>query len=329
MYEDKGEQKYLETALYFSGKSKSLLLLLGLKESFALQSSGIPEHLTQREWELELELANLRTERYELKQAKEENSAKLEEIAQQLFHAERARDSLITTFEKDFPDYHALKYELALPSVSEIQSRIPSKMKVLDYFWGAESMYIFSLDQQSLQGFKVELKDTSLLKKINEFRTRIFNPFMGEHDADFIRERDEFAQLSFSLRQELLPADLLAGLEGFDRLKLIPDGALGYLNYGLLLKDASPEGSSYRNMPYLFNELSISYAFSIGQWWHLLQKGPIKLSGRDDLLAFRPSYPETAEAFELEIAMRKGFGPLYYSKQEIEQISQYFDTQDF
>jgi len=329
LYEESGEQKYLETALYFSGKSKSLLLLLGLKESFALQSSGIPEHLTQREWELELELANLKTERYELQREEDASAEKLNEIDQKLFHAERARDSLVTTFEKDFPDYHALKYELALPSVSEIQGQIPEQMKVLDYFWGEKSLYVFSLDRKELQGHKVEVKDSLLLAQINEFRTRVFNPFMGEHDADFIRERNEFARLSYLLRQELLPDELIAELADFDRLKVIPDGALGYLNYGLLLKEETPEGTGYRDMPYLFNEQGLSYAFSIGQWWHLLQKGSIKLTGKDDLLAFRPSYPETAEEFKLELAMRKGFGPLYYSKQEIDQISQYFDTQIF
>lgn len=329
LYEETGEKEYLETALYFSGKSKSLLLLLGLKESFALQSSGIPEHLTQREWELELELANLKTERYELNQSRDENREKLEEIEQKLFQAERARDSLINTLEKNFPDYHALKYELALPSVAEIQTRIPANMKVLDYFWGEGGMYIFSLDQKELNGYKLEVKDSSLLDKINEFRMRVFNPFMGEHDADFIRERNEFAALSYGLRRELLPEELINELAGFNRLKVIPDGALGYLNYGLLLKEDTRKGTSYRDMPYLFNDQGLSYAFSIGQWWHLLLKGPIKLKGKDDLLAFRPSYPETGETFELELAMRKGFGPLYYSKQEIEQISQYFDTQIF
>ncbi|MEL6256444.1 MAG: tetratricopeptide repeat protein, partial [Bacteroidota bacterium] len=226
LYRESGDKKYLETALYFSGKSKSLLLLLGLKESFALQSSGIPETLTQREWELELELANLKTERYDVSQKDSVNTEQLVEIEQKLFHAERARDSLINTLEKDFPDYHALKYELALPSVAELQNRIPSEMKVLDYFWGEEAMFIFSLDKSSLEGYKVELRDSVLLNKINEFRTRVFTPFMGEHDADFIRERNEFAALSYGLRKDLLPEALIDDLQGFARLKIIPDGAL-------------------------------------------------------------------------------------------------------
>jgi len=329
LYQGKNDSSYLETAFYFSGKSKSLLLLLGLKESFALHSAGIPQALMDREWELELKIANKKSERYQLRlqtsTGQEEKGATLD---QELFHLEKSKDSLLSILEHSYPDYFQLKYDLGLPSVQDLQGRLPENMNLVDYFWGENDLYIFFLDKDKIEGHRSSGVD-SLKRKLSLFKELINSPWTDKEGADIERNRKQFTDLSHFLYKKLLGPVNFSTTEGLQRLKIVADGGLGFLNFGLLMAEKADTSTGYRDLPYLIHDFEISYAYSVGQWWHVLQKGSIPLTGKDDLLAFRPEYPEIEELKNLEIASRKGFGPLYYSKEEIDNISGYFDSQVF
>lgn len=328
LYERTGRATYLETAFYLSGKSKSLLLLLGLKESFALRSSGIPEELISKESELEISIANKKSERYqESIQFDSAREDKMAAIDQELFHLYKSRDSLVKKLEQEFPDYYQIKYDLTLPSVAELQMRLPAGMNMVDFYWAKDEVFVFSLTQKGLEGYVICDAD-SLQKQINELNDLIFTPFAG-NDEDFERDRKAFVGISSQLFTEIIRPLELEKSTDISRLKIIPDAALGLLNFGLLLQDSTCMDDLYRDLPYLIKNFETSYAYSAGQWWHVLEKGPVKLSGKDDLLAFRPEYAEVESFKEEEMISRRGFGPLYFSGKEIANITQLFDSQVF
>ena len=329
LFSSYGDPSYLETAFYLSGKSKSLLLLLALKESTAQKNAGIPEALQNLERSLELELANKKTQKYQL-DTEGDASAELAVLEQDLFRLNKSRDSLIKVLEKQYPSYYQVKYDLSLPSSEELRQHLPDSMALLDYFLGERTLYVMMLDKNHFQGYRISL-DEELRDRIQSFTELVEDPFTGETDADFLEAKKSFILQSSSLFEELLAPLQLHQLTDAKRLKIIPDGPLSYLNFGLLL-DACPESDTdYRSLPYLLKSYDISYAYSIGQWWHVLNQASRLLLGDEDLLAIRPTYAsleqEPADMNSLRSRKRNaGLGPLYFSEKEIESIVQFFDA---
>ncbi|MFK7908826.1 MAG: tetratricopeptide repeat protein, partial [Chitinophagales bacterium] len=115
-------------AFDFAEQSKAVLLLSNFKDSEAKVNSNIPTVLLEKEQELKIELSYL--EKNIVTQnskgaAKDETL--LTKFQRQYFNQKQEYDALIEKFEKDYPEYHQLKYSVSTASVQGLQNYL-SKM---------------------------------------------------------------------------------------------------------------------------------------------------------------------------------------------------------
>ncbi|MEM6801157.1 MAG: CHAT domain-containing protein, partial [Bacteroidota bacterium] len=257
-----------------------------------------------------------------------QKTSEKKEVEEALFQLQSQRQKLTQLLEIEYPAYYRLKYDPDIPAVKEIQGELTAAEHMLDYFWGQNQLYVFQLEKDGLKLRALGETDT-LLAQLLDLKRILSDPFQGASDEEFRADFEAFSQLSQALYDRLIPEIEWEGENETQRIKIIPDGALGYLNFSLLSRPTKKTPNGYKDLPYLLKDFDISYAYSPAQWWHLKQSEAPKLRGKDDLVAFRPSYPESEGKPQRSLVSRKGFGPLYYSKEEIENISQYFDTQIF
>ena len=250
----------LEKTDYSTGLA-DLLDLLQRKKSGALLSRmleikakgfvNIPPELKEREHDLQNELSYyLRmSSQEEHKPAGERDSVKLSQWWSYQLDAQVALDSVHEVLQENFPKFQDLQQSLEMATIPELQKFLRrEKAVLLDYFLGDSTLVIFGINQEE-SFFHYRVIDSALKEQINDFRHLAGSPKGA---------LEEFAGLGHSLYKQLL--EPVAPHLDQPNLIIIPDGQLGYLPFHLLLTGA--EGSSFRDLPYLFRDYAIRYEYA-------------------------------------------------------------------
>jgi CHAT domain-containing protein/Tfp pilus assembly protein PilF len=273
--------EHRQTAFLFAEKSKAGILLETLSETEAKRFAGIPDSLLAKEKQLRLDLAfydNRLTEE-RLKRA-DADSAQIAFWQDKVFGLKQAYDALLLRFEKDYPDYYNLKYQVKTVSVSEVQQQLlDDRTALVEYFTGKDSIFIFAITKNDFT-IKTSVKDSLFAQQIEQLRQGII-------EQDFAR----YTQAAVRLYQILL-APVASMLDG-KNLIIVPDGALSAIPFEALLTHAvNPAGGlkDYPELPYLLEAHAISYAYSAT----LLEQEQRrrKQETKRDYLALAPVFPE-------------------------------------
>jgi len=254
LYEETGEEQWLERAFTFSEKSKALVLLESIKEFAARNSVGIPDSLLEEEKRLRQEMDFYEERVLEASRLGEEDSVKLEGWRQKMFGLRESYTRLLERLESEFPAYHQLKYNLSLSSVADVKAYLPKKSGLVSYFLGEEKGYVFLVTRE---GVKVETLaiDSVLFGEIRSARAYLEE--VGEDKGAF----EETAKRLYDRLLKPVLADV-----SLNRLVIVPDRELGYLPFEVLIQSDSKEGG----MPdYLLGDYDVSYGYSASM---LIQK---------------------------------------------------------
>ncbi|MFK7906327.1 MAG: tetratricopeptide repeat protein, partial [Chitinophagales bacterium] len=108
----------LQTAFNFAEKSKAVLLLADLKGAEAM--SNIPQRMQEEEEGLKRELLELEKKIQEGKS--KEHSKEVLQLESEHFEVQQKYQELIDQLERDYPDYHQLKYNTKTVEVEALQS---------------------------------------------------------------------------------------------------------------------------------------------------------------------------------------------------------------
>jgi len=271
------ESDHFYEAFQFAEKSRAGVLLTALSEAEAQQFAGIPDSLLEKEKQLKIDLA-FYDEILSAEQLKGENGdqAKIARWQGKFFDFKQAYDALLQSFEKEYPDYYNLKYQVKIASVPEVRQLLDEQAALVEYFTGADSIFIFAVTPKSFALTSVA-KDSTFEQNLEQLREGIIT-------QDFAK----YAPPAHRLYQLLLApiADKLKE----KNLILIPDGALSGIPFEALLTEQVAEGKSqdYAKLPYLVNDHTISYAYSAT----LLQQEAQKKNRKTprDYLAFAPVF---------------------------------------
>jgi CHAT domain-containing protein len=274
-----GEPQDLEKAFLFAEKSKGGILLEALSDAQAKQFANIPDSLLERERQLQLDLAlyDRRIIDEQLK-GKAADSTKIAQWRQKMFALQRAYETLLQQFEKDYRDYYDLKYQVRTASVKDVQEQIlDERTAIVEYFTGKDSIFIFALTQN---GFRVApvAKDSSFERQVEWLRSGIVA-------KDFSR----YASAARELHQALLKP--VADQIEMENLIIIPDGAISGIPFETLLTATIPTASdpnAYSGLPYLATDHTISYAYSATLLLQTLNRKREKPP--QDYLAFAPVF---------------------------------------
>lgn len=335
LYQLTEDQTYQDQAFYFAEKSKSFRLHQAISESEARQFLSVPDSLLQIEQELLQRIQFL--ERKMAYYRENFNTPgpdgdtlfyhdQRESLSHTLFEAKKSYQALIEQFERDFPTYHRQKFQNKVLSLAEIQHICDQKQQgVMEYVVGDSSFFVFviSPDTAFFQEFFPRI---SLDSSINELRNSLYEYWLGDHRIEdkYVANARQYATLAFQLHQELM-SPILPYLKNIDRLTIIPDGALGYLPFEILLMKHPEFPDQFSSHQFLLREFAINYAFSAAIHFRKSSQSSDLFQG--NILAIRPDFQRQDHTFaDISSRRRDGYGPLRFSKEEINFISDHFDA---
>ena len=256
LYEKTSDKRYADAAIAFCERNKALVLLDNLKDDRAKNFGGVPDTLRQEERNLKADVA------YFQKQLYETGDSLKPKFQDAVFDAKQALMTFNKQLEKDYPNYFKLKNQTQHPlSIAAIQAALDTQTVAIEYFLGDTTLYIFSFSQKDFL-INTEKLSATFLIDFKELRKSMSDEKFIADSAALAEQ--VFLKSSFSFYQLLLERPLShfnKNNSSVSRLRIIPDGVLGYLPFELLTteKAATWKGNS---IPYLLRKYAVSYAYS-------------------------------------------------------------------
>ncbi|MEM6722430.1 MAG: CHAT domain-containing tetratricopeptide repeat protein [Bacteroidota bacterium] len=301
LYQRLGEDQYLAEAFRISEKSKAFNLLAAYRNAQARSVTGLPEAFANKEYSLRAELQQLRETLYDARQAENLPESAIAEAQELALQKQSEYRELIETIRAQHPEYYALRYDASVVPLEDVKAQLAEGTALLTYFTGESKGYLLLITSDTQQLIALGDMDT-LLPQVN-------NLIRGLQDQDMTT----FTGTANALFEALCSP--LKALENIDQLLIVPDGALGYLPFEILLSQ-QPSELDFRTLPYLLKQYTIRYAYSA-----TLLPFAAEDPKPGKLLAFAPSFSAQQVQVIPELAMRQQvLDSLLYNQQESEQV---------
>lgn len=319
LYAKRNDPVYLEHAFSFTEKNRAVALWEALTESNARRFSGIPDSLLQREITLRNELAY-----YQIEIQRERlDSITLAEFSNRYHRMYTEYEDLMNLFETEYPDYYTLKFESEFVTIDDLQSVLDDSEAVLQYYLGEQSLILFIVTNIDIRVHSIDI-DESFANMINDFNHAIRRI-----------DRQRFLRTGRELF-DLLIGPAVPHISNIDRLVIIPDGLLYHIPFEALVSDVS--GDTFSDLPFLIKQYVISYHYS-STLYHTLAQNRDRIGKPEGIrfAGFAPVFDENlSRGYILTSKGRESvyrndesssfwFGPIPYSKEELEEIVTIFD----
>ena len=306
-FQTTNSNKVLQTAFNFTEKAKAVLLMADMKEAEAM--ANIPTQIQEQEEGLKKSLWELEKKIQESKAEKALNV--LQKLEDEHFELQQSYLQFIEQLEKDYPDYHQLKYETKTADVETLQGYLQVKkdtanhsntgQKILvSYYIGKHFIFIFCLTMTDYQVHQIA--------KPQHFEALVTD-FLDAINAVDI---DDFVEIAEELYPLLLqPLQLekyaIAG-GGAPQLTLLRHGVLNYLPFDALLLYSKNEGiaEEFTELSYLIRSFNISYHYSATLLLHQAAKKTNNHFLEDSFLGIAPVSFNGKEQTDLALVSRGG-----------------------
>jgi CHAT domain-containing protein len=264
---------YHTYAFHFLERSKSQLLLQGLRQAEELHATGVPDSLVNLGKSLRFKMANYQQELETALHQEKQNEGRLQQIRTRMLDLTVEQEKLEQVLENKFPTLFTYKNADQVIPLPQVQRNIKGTSKrVLAYFWGDSSIYLLGITE----------KDSKLIqiprtRKFNQTFTAFIQSFSNAAagPADNIAQEQEAFKL-YSKRAYYLYKTLLGPVLPFapgpannltatprQELIFIPDGPLAYLPFNVLITDLPlSEAIDYKKLSYLLYHFQSSYCYS-------------------------------------------------------------------
>ena len=245
LYEINSDKKYLGVAFKASERNKAFLLQEALSDTKAKKFGGIPAALLEREKDIKVAISYYE-DLIQKEQARNDNRF-VDEFKSEVFSLRRELEMLTQKFEKEYPQYYALKYNTEPIDLENLQESLAANTTIAEYLVGERNMYVFLVDQGNVRLVKTD-KPVELAERVRDLQKRVTErDFAGYSREAYRMYRDVFEPIRPFVSD--------------NRLVLIPDGPLWYLNFDLLL--SRPSGAKdYSKLAYLIKDYTFSYEYS-------------------------------------------------------------------
>jgi CHAT domain-containing protein len=251
--------EFANDALNFCEKNRAIALTDNAKDRRAKNFGGIPPILLATERDLKSDIAFAQKELYDAPDSLKNSRQNA------LFEAKQAFSVFQKDLEKRFPKYFELKYQFQGPlSINALQSRLDVNSAAIEYFIADSSLTILAFSKNNFQIFEKKWTPQYIVD-FQQFRRSLSDEKWLSDST--IAAKTAFLNNGFSLYKTLLesPLNFLKeqnAKEKITRLRIIPDGALSYLPFEMLLTNGNSTDWKGRNTPYLLRDYAVSYAYS-------------------------------------------------------------------
>jgi CHAT domain-containing protein len=237
-------RSFRESAFYFAEKSKSAVLQESIADTQAKSFAGIPTETVDQERNLKSSIALL-SQKLSQKPSVEEEKY----LRESLFSLKHEYSSFTRQLENSYPEYYNLKFNVASPSVEELQKLLKEDEAIVSYFIAgrAQRLYQFIVTNKNFKSHNVAIPAEF------ERSTRGFNN--GIFYGDFRAYQKSSSVLYGILRPRVS--------RRVKELIIVPAGRLGTLPFEALSPNAS-KADGFESLEFLIERFAISYEFSTG-----------------------------------------------------------------
>ncbi|MDX1585719.1 MAG: tetratricopeptide repeat protein [Balneolaceae bacterium] len=307
LYRETDEEYYLQQLFYFSEKSKSRVILELLNNKRAKQYAGVPDSLITREQTLREELSGIQQLMSSRLRDPDSNTVS-DSLEVAYFNKHRHLNEHIEMLKRDYPRYHALKYDSEVPGVSDIQELLKAQsLTLLEYFYGTESTWAIIIGGDTIEA--VPLSHVSdLTAKVRNFDRAVSQ-----------KEDSLYISMASELYNKLVePVESRIHTEN---LLIIPDGPLNLLPFeALLIKEPENRGG-YSDFSYLLDRYAVSYLASASISAFFKEEAEQE-SYPNKLAAFAPVFSGPGISELPSVASRNSWDALPSTKYEVQQIAE-------
>ena len=265
-------QYYEEQAFAFVEKGKSNSLLESMAGQDAMQLANIPDELMQKENQLSADVLY-----YEKMLAeKPKNST---QVRDSLLAANKKHDAFIKKLEKEFPEYHQLKYADNTVGLRELQQKMDAGTQLRMYLLSDDAVYAMCVTNNNF-GITVKKVSKNLADSVKLYRNSLINM-----SQNAVLEMGKLARRFYNiLFADAIPADV-------KRLVVVPDGALNQIPYeSLLTEDINGSIYNYSGYAFLIKKYPVSYAYSATLYYRDITRN--KENGTDGWFGLAPIFTQ-------------------------------------
>jgi len=316
LYSQTRDAHFLEKAFEYSEKSKVAGLLASTRELKATQFD-IPLSTANYEMDLrkEISLINIRIADELIK--KKPNEQLISRWKEGLLETTRKRDSLIRVFEKEYPDYYAIKYNTQMITLKEIPDLLGRDGNYINYVVSDTILYTFVVNRTNQHLFAIPI-DSSFFNNIKHFRGLLSMPSPSDNAALKFKEFQQVGHSLYKILIEPIKSSLIS-----DKIYISPDNILSYLPFETIPSSSvSHNAINYRELSYLMNTYDISYTYSATFLSEYVNK---EYEKSNKLIAFAPNYPEPIDIQKVLMSRQSSvFGVLNdlpYAREEAEFVT--------
>jgi CHAT domain-containing protein len=286
------KQIFREQSFYFAEKSKSAVLLEAISDANAKSFANIPAALLEEEAGYKEALALL-TQKLAQKPSVEEERY-LREAA---FKLDRDYRQFIQQLEARYPEYFNLKYNVASPSVAQLQQLLPEATALLSYFIDEKNsrLYTYTISKK-----KFRIESQSLPANYDKLITGLRNSVMFLNTETYIR-----------IAQQLHKTFIPSLPSSINDLVILPAGRMSVIPFEALLEPRKIKSTEFNALPYLMRRYSVRYDFSAALV--LQKKNTARAAGASVLLCAPVTFP-----------VRENLPELPGTEKEVNTLSQMF-----
>ncbi len=317
---------YLDTAFFISEKGKAAVMQASLQEIEARQASSMPDTLAAKEKMLRDDLVYYTSQMNRISSKKNPSEFEKEQFVhyqEKYYQTKDQHEQLLRMLEKNYLDYYQLKYETGIAKLVKIKSQLSATQKVISYYEGKDHLYALIIGKDITKCIQLPA-DSLTHYHISTLRQSVKSSSLVTNAQ---RNWHAYTTSAYKLYRLLL-APLQKSLKFEDQIIIVPDGVLALIPFDILIASMPKHILQYKKLDYIINHYAISYANSATLWL----KNSIKKRhiAKNQLLAFAPSFksnqqrsfPKSREEID---TVRSMLTPLKWSKNEVSQISTYFD----
>lgn len=311
-----GDKAYLEKAFEFSEKSKVAGLLASTREIKAAQFH-IPAEVGDLEKQLQNQISFYNAKISEKTGNNAADSLLVSKWKGHVFKATQSRDSLISIFEKQYPDYYRAKYNTHVVLPGDIPAVIGRNTNYLNYVDGDTLLYIFLTNRKYNKLITIPL-DTGFHVRVREFRAMLSSPSLQKNaKAEFNRYQETgyyiYKTIFDPVREFLIS----------DNVLISPDNIISYIPFEAITTSMNSTGKiAYQKLPYLMNDYNISYTYSAT---FMAESTRNKHNFSNSLIAFAPVYTGRINVDSLLVERQNSMSNLQdlpFARREAEYVTE-------
>ncbi|MFZ5940926.1 MAG: CHAT domain-containing protein [Bacteroidota bacterium] len=247
-----------------------------------MQFSGLPLDIIENEKKLTDQIRAYEEMMYNESIEQNPDSSRIDNIKNKLFYLKNDYDYLLTSIEKEYPEYYNLKYNPKFITADQVKENLNTNQAIIEYSYSDSLITCFVIDRNQVSLLSIPIPG-DFGQECYDFYELIRNQSFVNDVLPTYQKYQELARTFYKVLMEPVLAKTRKR-----HITIIPDGPLVYLPFeAFLTSDVDPYYVNYTTLPYLIYNVSIGYSYSSTL---LYSKRPETVKPLNRVLAYAPSY---------------------------------------